>query len=584
MDEIALVEIENLSYAYPADDERAPALDRIDLTVAAGEFVLLAGGSGSGKSTLLRAIAALVPHFYGGSFSGVVRVNGRDTKTIKPAELAGTVGFVFQDPEAQLIANGVEAEVAFGLENMGLSPGETTRRVEETLVAMGISPLRTSPIGELSGGQQQKTALAAVLAMQPELLILDEPTSQLDPVAAEGLLASLRRLNEETGATIILAEHRLDRCYHWADRVVAMDSGRIVCDDEPRAAAGWALAGRMRFVPPVCEVFEGRANGNLPLTVKEGRALLAASEAQEAPPRPLGRRGGIRDPGASLGRAGEIGDRAIDVRDLHFSYPNGTEALRGCDLTVSCGEFVAIMGENGAGKSTLARHLNGLLRSARGRVEILGRDIRGAATEELARDCALVGQNPNDYLFSDTVRDELAFTLSNVVRDTGAISSAGAPRGAGPAPGTRDERIDVTLAELGLSDTAEANPRSLSAGQRQRVALASVLVADPRVVVLDEPTRGMDWAAKDGLGRILRGLQGRGVAVVVITHDVEFAANHADRVVLMGQGRVIADGPKHEVMDGAIFLAPQVNKLMRGTAPRVLTVAEARGVLEAMHP
>lgn len=559
VDEIALVEIENLSYAYPESGD--VALDGVDLRVEPGEFVLLTGPSGCGKSTLLRAIAALVPHFYGGRFDGKVLAAGRDTKSTKPAELCGTLGFVFQDPESQMVSTGVEAEVAFGLENLGLAPSAITRRVEETLVSMGISELRCAEVGELSGGQLQKVALASVLAMQPELLLLDEPTSQLDPVAAESLLGALRRVNEETGTTVIMAEHRLDRCYHWADRVIVMESGGIVCDDEPRAVARWAIDSGRPFAPPIAQALEARGNGDLPLTVKEGRALLGrvtdtAGGDHVLPPSPA------RD---------EHGDVAVRVRGLHYVYPNGTEALRGCDLSIATGEFVALMGENGAGKSTLVKHFNGLIQPQRGIVEVFGVSTKGVATEDLARQCALLGQNPNDYLFSDTLREELEFTLKNLVPpDTASVDLATA---------ARDDVIDRTLRLFGLESHATDDPRSLSAGERQRAALASVLVAEPGIIVLDEPTRGMDYLNKQELGGLLRRLQSDGGAIVVVTHDVEFAAAFSDRVVLMGRGRVIADGPKHEVMDGALFLAPQVNKLMRGFVPGVLTVEEALGVL-----
>lgn len=547
---IALVEIENLTYQYFADGD-APAVSGVSLGVQPGEFVLLAGPSGCGKSTLLRAIGALVPHFYGGRFDGTVRVAGRDTRGVKPAELAGSVGFVFQDPESQIVSTGVEAEVAFGLENLGLAPARIAKRTEEILVAMGVSYLRTADVGELSGGELQKVALASVLAMQPDILILDEPTSQLDPVAGENLLASLRRINEEMGTTVILVEHRLDRCYHWVDRVVVMETGRIVCDATPRAAARWALDRDSVFVPPISKVFAECCNGDLPLTVKEGRALLASKRVFIAV-------------GPTKGRPpARDSEPVVAVCGLHYVYPNGTEALRGCDLTVNTGEFVAIMGENGAGKSTLAKHLNGLLRSPRGTVRLCGRSIDGVPTEELARTCALLGQNPNDYLFSETVRDELTFTLKHL------------------APGIRRDTIDETLDRFGLTDLAGEDPRMLSAGERQRVALASLLVADPKVIVLDEPTRGMDCRNKDVLGECLRQLRSEGKTVLVVTHDVEFAANYADRVLLMGRGRVIADGPTAEVMGDGGFLAPQVGRLLRDVAPGVLTVDEAREMLGA---
>jgi energy-coupling factor transport system ATP-binding protein len=565
---IALVEIESLTYTYPGAE--TPALEHIDLAVEPGESVLLVGPSGCGKSTLLRAIAALVPHFTGGTVAGVVRVAGHDTRHTRPADLAGTVGVVFQDPESQAVSASVASEVAFGLENLGVPPEHIGLQAEETMVALGVSELRDSWIGELSGGQLQRVVLAAVLAMRPEILVLDEPTSQLDPVAAEGLLAALRRLREEVGTTVFLAEHRLERCYHWADRVLVMEDGRIVKDGDPRSVARWALTEGSPFVPPVSRIFPDLAANGLPLTVREAREEVArrapagataaagasadhvSSATTAAPTTAPGRRAPLPSSSATP---------AVRIRGLAHTFPNGTEALRGVDLDVRPGEAIVIVGENGAGKSTLVRTLNGLIRPSRGTIDLCGLPIAKVPTEQLARTCAVLGQNPGDYLFKDTVADELRFTIDNLGLDDG------------------DRRIEETLGALGIASLAESDPRSLSVGQRQRAALASLLVAEPRVVALDEPTRGMDYVDKDRLGEVIAQLTSAGTAVLVVTHDVEFAAAHAQRVVVLARGRVLADGPVAEVMDGALFLSTQAGRAMRGFAHGVVTVADARELL-----
>jgi energy-coupling factor transport system ATP-binding protein len=565
---VAIVEIDSLTYAY-GGAENTPVLRDCSLNVSAGEMVLLVGPSGCGKSTLLRAVNGLVPHFYGGVMSGHVRIDGADTRDTTPAELAHRIGCVFQDPEAQIVTSTVYEEVVFGLENLGVRPDRIALRAREGLSAMGASHLAHRSTRELSGGEIQRVALAAALAMQPAVLVLDEPTSQLDPAAAETLLELLRRINEESGIAVLIAEHRLERCYHWADRVVTMADGQIVCDLPPRESARWSVERGSSFVPPVTRLFAGARAGDLPLTVKEGRAELAAlAPGMHRGASPTVAGGDIdAQPKRAAERPEQAGAQppAVAVDNLYFTYPDGVEALCGCDLVVSAGELVSIMGDNGAGKSTLIRHLNGLNRPQYGSVRLLGRDVSKVAVEEIAPLCAVLGQNPNDYLFCDSVTDELMFSLKNLRPDLTGEAAAAA--------------VADTLELLGIAEFAEAKPRSLSVGQRQRVAIASMMVADPTVLVLDEPTRGLDWDSKATLGESLRRLQARGKAVIVVTHDVEFAATYTDRAVVMGVGLILADGPTAEIMGEAVFLAPQVARVLHEFAPGVITVAAGRAVL-----
>ena len=566
---MALVEIEQLTYAY-GGAENTPRLKGCSLSVEQGEMVLLVGASGCGKSTLLRAVNGLVPHFYGGTLSGSVSVAGLDTRQTKPPELAHVVACVFQDPEAQIVSSTVFEEVVFGLESLGVPAAAIALRAHESLSVMGISHLAERSTRDLSGGEIQRVALAAALATRPALLVLDEPTSQLDPASAEGLLELLRRVNEDSGVTVLLAEHRLDRCFHWADRVVVMADGEIVSDARPRESACWSLASGSAFVPPVTRLFEGAGCASIPLTVKEGRAELRrlTSDRSGAPAYGAGTGPSVAESGLAVrGVAPEAPAAApgtrppvLVVRELRYTFPNGVEALRGCTLTVSQGECVSIMGDNGAGKSTLVRHFNGLIPGRPGAVSLLGRDIAGVPVERVAAQCGLLGQNPNDYLFCDTVAEELRFSLANLKPEMGRDAQNAA--------------IRTTLASLGIEALAEEHPRAISAGQRQRVAIGAMTVAEPALLVLDEPTRGLDWESKATLGRYVRSLRERGTTAIVVTHDVEFAAAFTDRTIVMGGGRILAGGATAELLSSTAFLAPQVSRV-RGEFGRGVVTVEA---------
>ncbi|NLJ76966.1 MAG: ABC transporter ATP-binding protein [Peptococcaceae bacterium] len=555
-----LYKIENLTYYYP--DTATAALENINLEIEAGEFILVVGGSGSGKSSLARALAGLIPDFYGGRIGGKIYFQGLDIRTLDRRKLSRQVGMVFQDPEKQIVQTQVEAEIAFGLENLGLANEEMLRRVAEVTCFMGLTPIRDSFTANLSGGQKQKLALAAVLAMQPHVLVLDEPTSQLDPAAAEEILNLVKRLNEEMGFTVIMIEQRLERCYHLADRVLLMAGGKITCDGSTRAVAGRTIAGDQSFLPPVARFFARLQSTPIPLTVKEGRKLLrtrlntidgngecyiaetcAARVSAACCASPPVTEGG--------------GDSVARLKNLWFTYPDGAEVLKGVNLAVGEGEFVAILGENGAGKSTMLRQLAGLLQPDRGTVEILGQDVSKKGYREIRKQVAYLSQNPNDYLFQDTVEEELLFTLKNF-----HLSGTGI--------------VDEILARFNLTRHRRTNPRDLSSGERQRVALASVLVTSPKLIILDEPTRGIDYRLKVELGLFLQQLAASGRTVILVTHDVEFAAEYAARTVMMFSGRVVSDGSKHDVLGKSVFYAPQLGKMCRGLCDGVLTLQEAQ--------
>jgi len=528
---------DHVTFSYP--DAAAPALRDVSLELDAGQFVLVAGPSGSGKSTLLRCINGLVPHFSGGRLTGRVIVNGLDIREHQPRDMASVVGFVFQDPEAQFVTERVEDELAFALENAGVLPLVMRKRVEEVLDALGIAPLRSRAVSSLSGGEQQRVAIAAALALQPKILVLDEPTSQLDPQSAEDVLSALMRLNADLGLTIVLAEHRLERVLQFADRVIFMPAtGATPLVGDPRQ-----VMESVTFTPPLVTLGKALGWRPLPLTIKEARRFAS--------------RHVIRNTGHAVEQ--ETRDRkqeaVLDVRDVWLAY-NGTEVLRGVTLAARAGEFLALMGRNGAGKTSLLRTIVGLARPQRGQVRVGGQEVQGQSTAEICRRVGYVPQNPSAMLFAEAVRDELLITLHNH-----GLDEATAPIAPGELLGT-----------LGLDKVAAQYPRDLSTGQRQRTALASVLVTRPQILLLDEPTRGLDYAAKATLVSILKRWQAQGTAIVMVTHDVELVVTCADRVALMAEGEIIVDGPVRQVLSESAIFSSQINKLF-GT-PALLTVGD----------
>ncbi|MFD4718527.1 ABC transporter ATP-binding protein [Streptomyces sp. NPDC058423] len=647
-----MIRFENVSVTY-GDAAGTPTVSGVDLTVPEGELVLLVGPSGVGKSTLLGAVSGLVPHFTGGTLRGRVTVDGRDTRTHKPRELADVVGTVGQDPLAHFVTDTVEDELAYGMESLGLAPDVMRRRVEETLDLLGLAELRDRPLSTLSGGQRQRVAIGSVLTPHPKVLVLDEPTSALDPAAAEEVLAVLQRLVHDLGTTVLMAEHRLERVVQYADRVVLMPA-----PGEPPVAG--APADVMSFSPvrpPVVAL--GRLAGwsPLPLSVRDARrragalrerlagatapgsrppggsaggsaggpghppttrtSAPAGADAAGAAPEPSGTAsapqappaagpgttgaraaaGGPaeRAPGAAesardaagagrvrraaQGRRGPAalfpwagrrrsaggGDPAAEAHDpavlaevTRLGVRRGrVEALRRVDLVVAPGETVALMGRNGAGKSTLLGSLVGMVEPASGTVRVGGRTPHRTPPAELVRRVALVPQEPRDLLYADTVGAECA----------------AADADAGAVPGTCRDLVSTLLP--GVAD--DTHPRDLSEGQRLALALAIVLTARPPLLLLDEPTRGLDYAAKSRLVTVLRGLTAEGHGIVLATHDVELAAEIADRVVILAGGEVVADGPTADVVVSSPAFAPQVAKIL---APQPwLTVAQVEAAL-----
>ncbi|MFN2219662.1 MAG: ABC transporter ATP-binding protein [Anaerolineae bacterium] len=541
-----MIRFEHLSYRYPGAD--ATILQDLSFEIAEGEFLLVMGPSGAGKSTLLRCLNGLVPHFYGGTVSGEVLVDGRDPVALGPRGMADLVGFVLQDPEAQFVVDRVEDELAFALENQGLPPILMRKRVEEALDQINIAHLRHRSVSTLSGGERQRVAIAAVMTLQPRVLVLDEPTSQLDPQAAEEVLDTLVKLNQDLGLTIILSEHRLERVVQYVDRILYFSgNGQRPILGEPRQ-----VLSQVELTPPLITLAKALDWSPIPLTIKEGRRFARKAARH----RPDGNKAPEATPPSQ--RRNDQPPVSISVKGLGFSY-NGHPALQDLSLDVRRGEFVALMGRNGAGKTTLLKQLVGLLRPDQGRVQIVAptsgaaMDTRKASVEEIIQYVGYVPQNPNALLFNDTVRQELDFTR----------------HGHGLPPGEYEGLLDT----LGLTEYASHYPRDLSVGERQRVALASILVAEPQVLLLDEPTRGLDYQQKASLVAFLQRERARGRTIIMATHDVELVANCADRVILLGDGQVVVDGPTRQVMSESLVFASQINKLFRD--PALLTVEDA---------
>ncbi|MFF8013683.1 ATP-binding cassette domain-containing protein [Streptomyces sp. NPDC007929] len=546
-----MIRFEDVSVTY--DGAPGPTVQGIDFEVPEGELVLLAGPSGVGKSTVLGAVSGLVPHFTGGTLRGRVTVAGRDTRTHKPRELADVVGTVGQDPLSHFVTDTVEDELAYGMESLGLAPDVMRRRVEETLDLLGLAGLRDRPIATLSGGQQQRVAIGSVLTPHPSVLVLDEPTSALDPAAAEEVLAVLQRLVHDLGTTVLMAEHRLERVIQYADQVVLLPS--------PGAPPVLGDPAEVMAVSPVYPpvVALGRLAGwsPLPLTVRDARRRAAHLKQQlEHPPQG---RGEPRDqPPTTRTRERPAQPTPVgEVQTLSVTRAR-VQALHDVTLTITPGETIALMGRNGAGKSTLLNSLVGLVKPTSGTVRAGGETPHRTTPKDLVRKVGLVPQEPRDLLYADTV----------------AAECAAADQDAGADPGTC--RALVTELLPGVTD--DTHPRDLSEGQRLALALAVVLTARPPLLLLDEPTRGLDYAAKARLVTVLRALAAEGHAIVLATHDVELAAELAHRVVLLAEGEVIADGPTADVVVSSPSFAPQVTKIL---APQHwLTVAQVRAALE----
>lgn len=517
-----MIELSHLTYSYP--DSRAPALTDVDLVVEAGEMWLVAGRSGAGKSTLLGTINGLVPHFYGGRFAGRAVVANRDTRHVQPVDLAAVVGTVFQEPGSRFVTRSVGDEIAFGLEAAGYPGDEIAHRVDEIVERLSIGALMDRPLDRLSGGEQQRVAIAAAMGRRPSILVLDEPTSQLDGQSADATIDWIVDLRREFGLTALVSEHRLARLATKVDRVAYLgEQGRLTCAGRPED-----VLPRLPYGPALFEAAR-RMGSRPPFSVDTRNDLrsriLAAAASMSGPHESSG------------------GPPRLTAQGLTYAY-NGVRALNQADIDVRPGEMVAILGRNGSGKTTLLRCLMGLLRPQAGEVRLDGQSLADRPVAETARSIAFVPQWPSASLFAESVREELAFTLRNHgMLETPPVDPNG------------------LLDRLDLTEVAGRYPRDLSAGERQRVALAAVLVTHPSVLFLDEPTLGMDPIAQAHLGALLESWKAEGMAVLLATHDVEFAAAHAERALVLDRGEVRAFGPTAETLFAHAELQTAVQQL-----------------------
>jgi energy-coupling factor transport system ATP-binding protein len=520
------LEIRDLSYRFPAGN--ADVLREVNWSAIDGSVNLVVGPSGAGKTTLLACLNGLIPHFHGGHFGGNATLHGVNTRVTAPRDLAASVGTVFQDPESQFVTDSVEDEIVFGMENLGYNRRTMRMRLEETLDLLGIQHLRGRTISELSGGERQRVALAAALSTRPRMLVLDEPTSQLDPLAAHDILGAVERLNRDYGTTIVIAEHRLDRVLPFAESILAVENADL------RYGSVQEILATLEDVPPLVAYGRHQCWDPLALTIRDARRRLGPAHHRE----PVQKHSSI------------AGERILRLEGIRCRYGNLT-ALDGVSLDAHQGEVIALTGKNGSGKTTLLRHIIGLLRPESGRVLIDNEDSVNQSVQQIARTVGYVPQFPTAILHQETVREEIRFTA-------------------------RAHRLEVQPEEiaftLGIEDLLDRHPLDLSGGQRQRSALAAIAAVHPRILLLDEPTRGLPGKEKARLAATIRNYAATGRLVIVSTHDVEFLVQCASRVVMLADGELIADGSPAEVLSGSLTFSTQMNRLFGGS---ILSLSDA---------
>lgn len=554
-----MISINNLSYYYP--NSETPVLDNIDLTIREGEFILLLGPSGCGKSTLVQCLNGIIPKVSGGTLKGEILVNGKDVSKYKVYQMSSDVGMVFQNPDAQLFGLTIEEDVAFGPENLGIEREEIQKRVDRSLGIVGIEKLREKFTFTLSGGEKQRTAIAGNLAMQPRILVLDEPTSDLDPRGTREVLETIKQLNHDLAITIILIEHKIDEVIGLADRTIIMDNGRIILDGK------------------TCDVFTKNIEQlesigiNSPQVVRLSRILNVKPSRKAILSRLSTLKGSFHQLSAT--RPHKDYPPHVVFENVRFNYDDGTEALKGVNLTMGKGEFIALIGPNGSGKTTLLSCLIGLIRPTSGRILIDGQDIRNKGVSDLAQNVGYLFQNPDFQLFADTVSGEVEFGLKNRPFDSDDIET----------------KVANALEMMELTKYSDRHPHSLSRGERQRLAVASILSLEPDILVLDEPTTGQDRGHLSKFLHRMKRLNHAGKTIILITHDMRIAAAYADRTIIMEGGKILIDDETHKVFSEPGILEkvsielPLVPKLCyelrqnNDHFPMVLTISELKDLI-----
>ncbi|MCR4796548.1 MAG: ATP-binding cassette domain-containing protein [Ruminococcus sp.] len=529
-----ILAVNDLTFTYPQCS--SPALKNICLSLEKGEFAVLCGATGSGKSTLLRMLKRELSPL--GDVSGNVSFCGKELSSLDDRTSAASIGFVMQRPEQQIVTDKVWHELAFGLENLGVKSDEIYRRIAEMASYFGIGDWFDRDTAELSGGQMQLLNLASVLVMQPELLILDEPTAQLDPIAAADFIATLKRLNQDFGLTIIMAEHRLEDVVPICDKLIVMENGSIIAD-APSSEAVAQLKNRPQILcsmPAASRIYAMLgASGSCPLTVREGRSFIENSYNNTT--RVL--------PQASY----EHNDSAaLEFKDVYFRYSrDGRDILDGLSFTVYSSEIFCILGGNGSGKTTALSAAAGLLRAYSGRIKVLGKKLKEYKNRSLYREClAMLPQDVQTVFLKNTVREEL-------------------------------EECGAELSELpyDISHLLDKHPYDLSGGEQQLAALAKVLAAKPKILLLDEPTKGLDSAAKLNMIKVMQSLKAKGVTIITVTHDVEFAAVCADRCAMFFGGKIVSTGTPHDFFPRSSFYTTAVSRMTRGYYDNIITIDDA---------
>lgn len=562
-----IISVDDVSFSYGSNS--APrALDHVSLNIAAGDFLGIIGPSGAGKSTLTSVLSGAIPHHFGGAFYGAAHVAGRDTCTITLTDVARSVGSVLQDIDAQMVASVVEDELLFGLENFGVDHGEIPTRIERTLELVGIADLRDREIATLSGGQKQKVAIAAILALEPDVLVLDEPTAALDPASSTMVFDILRDVNERLGVTVVIVEQKVALLSEYCRRIAVMDKGCIVLEGTP--AEVFSHAAELRAIgvdsPRVTRISNSLAREKI---IEPGAPCLNVAQAQELIA------GVVADAGAAGGSA-NASDSApsapapsrpphrpsrpkaegtkpvVQLRNVSFAYPSGEAAVRDVDITVYPGELVGVVGQNGAGKTTVTKLITGLLKPSTGTVTVAGLDTSAVRTSQIARHAATLFQDPDRQICRGTVLNEVAFGL-----ELAGIDAAEAHR-----------RVLPVIERFGLP--AHEAPFSLSRGQRQMVALASVVVLEPDVIILDEPTSGLDYRECMTVMETVRDMAEAGSAVIMVCHDMEVVSDFAERLVVMAGGCVLGRGETH-----ALFATPELMQAASMEPPQVIELSHA---------
>ncbi|RLG31535.1 ABC transporter ATP-binding protein [Methanosarcinales archaeon] len=528
-----MIDIQNVSYTYPNMSE--PTLRGIDLHINDGEFVLLLGASGSGKSTLIQCLNGLVPKIAGGNLKGEIVINGKDVRNYKVHQMASDVGIIFQNPDTQLFSLTVGKDIAFGPENLGMPKEEILGRIDRAMHTIGMGDMRDRFVFTLSGGEKQRVAIAGTLAMEPHVMVLDEPTSDLDPVGTGEVLSLVRKLNQEKNMTIILIEHKIDEVVHLADRVVVMDQGKIIMDDTPDIIFGDGhdqLKSIGIALPQLSEISHAMKNGSgdfegdLPTDSSYNTMLARLCQLLRDKPANIARFRVAHTPPTRTAPKPKI-----EIKNLRHTFEDGKVALDGINLMIPEGDFVALIGHNGAGKTTLINHLIGFLKPDNGTIFIDGNDISGMRVATLAQSVGYLFQNPDNQIFTDSVTKELKFGLENIkLRDT-----------------LIEERVNRAISMMELGEFRDRHPHSLSRGQRQRLAVASILVMEPDIIVLDEPTTGQDWGHVNKFLQQIRHLNELGKTIILVTHDMNLVAGYARRTVVMDHGTIVLDGDTRHV-------------------------------------